>query len=57
MTEQDQAYYVKLADDDKARYERELNELYTKGYFMMEDGSKSNEYEVVPKKKRGADDT
>lgn len=39
---------------DVKRYEAQLAELDDNGYFVMEDGTKSSEYEVVPKKKRSA---
>lgn len=35
------------------RYEKQLQEIKDKGYFIMEDGKKSNEVEVTGKKKRG----
>ena len=34
------------------RYEKQLNDLKTKGYFIMDDGTKSSDHEVVAKKKR-----
>ncbi len=43
MTDKEKAPYEKLALDDKARHEKQLKELETKGYFKMDDGTKSTD--------------
>jgi hypothetical protein len=35
--------YVKLSEADRERYDRQFNQLLTQGYFILEDGAKSNE--------------
>jgi hypothetical protein len=55
MTEQDKAKAEKLAEADKTRYEGQKAEVEKKGYFILEDGSKSNDAKnapAVPKLKR-----
>jgi len=37
---------------DKKRYETQLNDLLTKGYFIMEDGSKSTDHQAKKRIKR-----
>lgn len=41
MTVEAKATYVKLAEADQARYDGEMQELLAKGYFVREDGTKS----------------
>lgn len=39
-----------MAEQDKIRYEREIKEIMTQGYFVMADGSKSSDYEKKTKR-------
>jgi len=39
---------------DKLRHEKQLSDLKTKGYFVLEDGSKSTDDQNVPKPSRKA---
>lgn len=48
----DKSKYDTLAKQDKLRYDNQVNELLTNGFFIMENGSKSSDFEVIPKKKR-----
>ena len=41
-----------MKDKDTARYEGELKDLLTKGYFMMADGTKSSDHQAKKKVKR-----
>ena len=43
MSDKEKAPFEKLATEDKARYEKQTNELETKGFFKMGDGSKSTD--------------
>jgi hypothetical protein len=43
MSDKDKAPYNKQAENDKARYERQLDEREKKGYFLLEDKSKSTD--------------
>ena len=43
MTENDKVPYVKLSDGDKARYERQLTEREKKGYFTLDNKTKSTD--------------
>ena len=43
MTENDKVPYVKLSDKDKARYERQLTEREKKGYFTLDNKTKSTD--------------
>jgi hypothetical protein len=43
MNEKEKAPFEKLAQDDKARVEKQLNELEKKGYFKLDDGTKSTD--------------
>ena len=49
--------YVKMAEADKQRFEKQTKELEDKGFFIMADGSKSTSTDKFtdPKKKYGAD--
>lgn len=46
--------YETLADADRLRYESDLKELLTKGFFIMPDGSKSSDHQAKKKVKRAA---
>ena len=41
-----------MAEKDKQRYEQQIKDLLTNGYFIMNDGSKSCEHQRKIKKKR-----
>jgi len=45
MTENDKAPYVKMSDGDKTRYERQLTEREKKGYFTLDNKTKSTDPE------------
>jgi len=45
MTEKDKTPFAKLAENDKARYERQMAEREKKGYFLLDDKSKSTDPE------------
>lgn len=47
LTDAGKAKYVKMADQDKLRFEKEMNELNSKGYFVNSDGIKSTD--ILPK--------
>ncbi len=54
LSEKDIEKYKKVAEDDKARYLKQIAQIHDKGYFKLPDGTKSSE--VAPpekKKKRG----
>lgn len=55
MTEDQKKKYVDLNDKDVKRYEKQVAELEKKGYFTTEDGQKSTDLPVDPKKKWGKD--
>lgn len=52
MSNDSKAPYEKLAIQDKSRYEKELKNLISKGYFLLEDGAKSSEFMNKPKKEK-----
>lgn len=52
MSEKQKEPYEKLALKDKARNEKQKAELAKKGYFLLEDGSKSTDPQNVPKPKK-----
>lgn len=52
MTPAEKKKYEDMHDKDVKRYEKQLKELEKKGYFMMDDGSKSSDH--TPKVKRNA---
>ena len=43
MPDQLKEPFVKLSEQDKERYYRQKNEFESKGYFTLEDGSKSTD--------------
>ena len=53
VDETEAAKYATLAKEDKSRYERQMKELTTLGYFIQEDGSKSVNKRVKVGAKRG----
>ena len=50
MTEAQKQPFDKKNEADKKRHEQQLEELNKKGYFMLEDGSKSTDVSNVQKK-------
>ena len=44
MDEKAKKKYNDLHDKDQERYDRQVQELETKGYFILEDGSKSTDH-------------
>lgn len=52
MTEEEKKPYEKLHEKDVKRYEAQLAELKSKGFFIMADGTKSSDHEVKKKKSR-----
>mgnify|MGYP001097678687 CR=1 FL=1 len=55
MTDAEKEPYTKSAKLDEERYKKQLKDLETLGYFMTEDGTKSTDLYVDPKKKYGED--
>jgi hypothetical protein len=51
LTDTQKAPYVKMADLDKVRYEKQCAELEKKGYFILDDGTKSTDPANIPKAK------
>lgn len=52
LNEEDRAKYEVMASNDKDRYQKELKDLITQGYFIMADGSKSSEHQAKVKKSK-----
>ena len=46
----DKTKYEKLAEEDKKRYQKEMDQLMTQGYFVNQDGVKSTD--IAPKKQK-----
>jgi len=59
MSDSDKARYVVMSEKDKTRYERQLSEREKKGFFTLEDKSKSTDPENAKlfKKKKSTSDT
>ena len=55
MTDKQKEPYVKKSNADEQRYQKQLKELDTKGYFINDDGVKSTDVMIDPKKKYGKD--
>lgn len=53
MSEEQKAPYIQKSKSDEERYKRQLAELEQNGFFMTEDGQKSTDLYVDPKKKYG----
>ena len=43
LSDEQKIPYVKLSEADRERYDRQFNELLTQGFFIREDGARSNE--------------
>jgi len=61
MSDEEKAVYEKMAEADKVRHEKQVAEREKKGYFILEDKSKSTDPQNAklfkPKKeKKGADE-
>jgi len=54
VNDQERSKYEVMAEDDKDRYQRELKDLITQGYFIMADGSKSSDHQAKVKKSKKA---
>ena len=52
LKEEQKAPYIKMHEDDKKRYEAQLEEFKKKGYFIMSDGVKSSDVGVPSAKKK-----
>ena len=52
MSDQDKVKYVKMHEADVVRNERQKKELAEKGYFKLENGSKSTDEQNIPKQKK-----
>jgi hypothetical protein len=48
MTEEQKQPYINLKDKDVLRYENEMEQYKTKGYFVNAEGIHSNEIKVLP---------
>lgn len=55
LSEEDKKPYTDKSKADEERYKAQLKELGEKGYFTTEDGKKSTDLHVDPKKKYGQD--
>ena len=53
LSEEDKYPFVEKSMADQQRYQKQLEDLETKGYFMTVDGKKSTDLYVDPKKKYG----
>ena len=47
ITDEDKAPFVEMANQDKLRWEQQMNDIKEQGYFIMSDGTKSNEYDIA----------
>jgi len=52
MSEKEKLPYDKLNEQDKVRHQKQKDEKDKKGYFMLDDGSKSTDAKNVPKKRK-----
>ena len=55
LTDKEKEPWVKMQKKDEERMQRQNEELAKKGYFTMEDGTKSTDAYMDPKKKFGPD--
>jgi hypothetical protein len=51
MKDEDKKKYNDLHDKDVKRHEKQVKELKEKGYFILDDGTKSTDHQVSGKKK------
>ena len=47
MSPKDKNQYEQMREEEKKRFEAQMSELMTNGYFLMDDGSKSSEHRTV----------
>jgi hypothetical protein len=52
FTDKDKKKYNFMHDQDVKRYEKQLQDLNKNGFFIMDDGTKSNDHIAKIKKKR-----
>ena len=52
LSDDEKEKFSQIVLKDKLRYEEQVQDLLTKGYFIMQDGSKSSEHQKKIKKKR-----
>lgn len=52
MSEAQKQLYIDYAAKDRVRYINQMEDLLTKGYFIMPDGSKSSEHHRADKPER-----
>ena len=52
LSDDEKEKYSQIVVKDKHRYEQQVQDLLTKGFFIMQDGSKSSEHQKKIKKKR-----
>ena len=52
FSDKEKKKYNDLHDKDVKRYDKQLMELHKKGFFIMNDGSKSSDHQAKIKKKR-----
>ena len=52
LSEEERQKYEVMASNDKDRYQKELKDLITQGYFIMADGSKSSDHQAKAKKSK-----
>lgn len=52
LDDSERARYEELAQNDKLRFEKEMDDMVNLGYFIMPDGSKSSDHQKIVKKKR-----
>ena len=55
LSDKEKEPYLSLNKKDQERHDRQMKELEEKGFFMNEDGTKSTEADVDPKKRFGKD--
>ena len=53
LTDKQKTKYNKLAEDDKLRYDNQMKQFESKGWFILADGSKSNSAANMAKANEG----
>ena len=51
MSDKEKEKYLNMAAKEKKRYDGQVEEMQKKGFFLMEDGSKSTDEKNAPKSK------
>ena len=54
LTEEQKAPYVAKSQEDEKRYQAQIKMFNEKGYFLMQDGTKSTDHEVNTRKRKSA---